>query len=376
MSATPEIRVGYLIDIIGESPGGTETQLVSVIRHLDRRCFAPELYVLRNSDLIDKSICPFYEMQVTSLLRPSTICKGHSLAALWRRHRLDIVHTHFRESNQLGVLLARAAGVGAVITTRRNQGHYRTKPELLSQKALNRLTSLIIANSRDTMRWTMKTEGVPEEKIRVVYNAIDVDRFWRVADDVRSRYRVEIGVAPSAPVVGIVANLRPVKALDTFVRAAAIVAEALPAARFLVIGEGDEDREDLRLLELCSDLNLSERLQFLGRRKDIPELLSTMNVGVLSSRSESMPNAVGEYMAAGLPVVSTDVGGVSELVEDGVNGYVVPVGDSRSMAERILQVLANPGAFPRAANARKIRELCDPGRIARQYEEIYRSVVA
>jgi glycosyltransferase involved in cell wall biosynthesis len=371
------IRIGYLIDTIGESPGGTETQLLALIRNIDRTRFQPFLYVLRRSDLIRRSdLCPLHEMGVGSLRSPLSVPKLHALVGLWRTHGIDILQTQFRESNQIGVLLARLAGIRTVVTTRRNQGHWLEKTELRCQRAINRLTRLIIANSVNTRNWVMDVEGVPEEKIRVIYNAIDVDTYVSVESGTRTRLRAKLGIDPLAPVVGIIANLRPVKCIGTFLRAASAFSALVPTARFLVIGEGDEDGEESRLIELSSELGLVDRILFLGRRKDIPDLLSIMNVGVLSSRSESMPNAIGEYMASGLPVVSTRVGGVAELVEDGVDGYLVPIDDSEAMARRILDVFAAPHKFHAARSREKIRRLCEPREIVRQFQDIYQELAS
>jgi glycosyltransferase involved in cell wall biosynthesis len=371
------IHVGFLIDIIGHSPGGTEKQLLTLIRNISHERFRVFLYVLKSSDLAGEwaEPCSLEQLHVDSLRSPSTVLKLRKLRRLWINNGIQILQTQFAESNVVGVALGKSAGIRDIITTRRNQ-EWQTRAEIVTQRVMNRFARLVVVNSTSTKGWVMEREGVPEEKIRVVYNAIEVDEYSNVDPGVSEGVRARLNIPPSAQIVGICANLRPVKSIGTLLHAAAEVVKVVPGVRFLVIGEGDEDGEEGRLKALAQSLGVAERVLFLGRRRDVPELLSTMDVGVLCSRSESMPNSVAEYMAAGLPVVSTDVGGVSELVEEGINGFLVSVGDSHTMARRILEILTTWRDFPAARNAEKIGRLCDVRQIAHQYEDIYESLVS
>ena len=139
-----------------------------------------------------------------------------------------------------------------------------------------------------------------------------------------------------APVVGIVAALRPEKNHDMFLRVAALVHEALPAARFLVVGDGPERA---RLEALAQSLGIAKVVRFLGTRRDVPEVLSLLDVLVLTSHSEANPLCLLEAMASEKPVVATRVGSVSETVLDGQTGYLVAPGDCSAMAGRVLELL-------------------------------------
>jgi len=165
-----------------------------------------------------------------------------------------------------------------------------------------------------------------------------------------------------------VANLRAVKGIVDFVHAASQLRMRHPEAHFVVVGRGPEEE---RLRRLASELGMDEVLHLLGMRTDVPELLQIFDVGVLSSHFESFSNSIMEYVAAGLPVVATDVGGVREILHDGENGFVVPPRNPAAMAARLDEVLSYPGgarAWPRIPEGVRRFEVAE---MVGAYEELY-----
>jgi glycosyltransferase involved in cell wall biosynthesis len=130
-------------------------------------------------------------------------------------------------------------------------------------------------------------------------------------------------------------NLRPEKDLETFLQAARGILDVIPSAEFLVIGDGTSGRQ---LKSLANDLHLAESVHFLGERPDIPDLLAALDILVMSSYTESFPNAILEAMAMGKPVVATNVGGIPEVVEEDRTGFLVPARDPKAIAERVLSL--------------------------------------
>jgi len=150
----------------------------------------------------------------------------------------------------------------------------------------------------------------------------------------------------------VVANLRhDVKDLPTFLRAARRVHDAIPNAAFLLAGEGELMPS---LVALARDLGLEDCTYFLGRRESVADLLSISDVCVLSSKAEGFSNSILEYMAAGRPVVATDVGGAREAIVEGGTGHIVPAGDDQTMAERITALLTRAGRSSMGDEGRKI----------------------
>jgi glycosyltransferase involved in cell wall biosynthesis len=365
------IKVAFVINTIYSPTGGTEKQLLLLLKNLDRNRFSPVLCVVQSSDWLEKEfdLCPLYNMGINSYRSPVTLGRFWKFVGFLKSERIDIVHTLFKDGMRLGIPAAKLAGVPKIIAVRRSQGYWMTPLDMKITKVLNRWVDLILANSHDTRQWTTKVEGFPLEKIQVIHNGIDLDPFASLPSDTRQRYRSQLGIPNDAPVAGIVANLRPVKAIDTFIRAAHLVTSALPSAWFVIVGDGDLD-EDLRVLAM--DLGVGERVLFLGRRTDIIPILSTFDVGVLTSTSESFSNAIVEYLAAGLPVVCTEVGGAREAVEEGDNGHVVPVGDYAQLAKRLIEVLKDErGKVMGEVSRRKALNLFSFQAMLKRYEDVY-----
>lgn len=331
-------KIAFVIDTIESPTAGTEKQLLLLLKHLDRTKFIPYLCVLRSSTWLREEFqfCELYEAEIPSFKSPAAIGSLYRLSQFFREKNINIVQTHFRDGSIAGIIAARLAGVKVVIGTRRNQGYWYTPLEIQLQKLLNHGVTRFIANSESTRQWAAATEGIPAKKIHVIYNAVDLESFQNVAGCDRGAVQLELGIPLGVPVVGIVANLRPVKGIDVFLRAAALVRKQLPASHFALVGEGGERR---MLESLAAELGISDAVHFAGRQTDIPRLVKAFDVAVLSSHSESFSNAVVEYLAAGLPVVCTDVGGCRECIQDGVNGFVVPVGDYQALARGILAIL-------------------------------------
>lgn len=334
------IRIAFVIDTIESPTAGTERQLLLLLKHLDRRRFLPSLYVLRSSPWLERefALCDLQVVGISSYKRAGAYLRLRRFARRLAASGIDIVQTHFRDSTIAGVISARLAGIGTVISTRRNQGYWHTRGELTLAKALNRWVTLVLANSESTKRWAMATEGVPEDRIRVIHNGIDLDEHRALDSRTRAQYRELLGLPDGSIAVGMVANLRPIKGIEVFLSAAAQAARQVPEARFIIAGEGEERAS---LEAYAARLGLAGSVRFLGRRRDIPALLSAFDIGVLSSKSESFSNSLIEYMAAGLPVVTTAVGGSSEAVEEGRTGFIVPVGDPHTLGEAVLRLIAD-----------------------------------
>jgi len=248
-----------------------------------------------------------------------------------------------------------------------------TRRELILQKALNLIPDVFVANSEATRQWAHRTEGIALDRVRVIHNGL-TGELVPVSDEQRFAARQFLGLPQDVPVAGIVANLRPVKRIDVFLRAAAITAQELPSARFVVVGEGDERG---RLENLCAELELTDRVMFLGRRSDVMEILPAFDVGVLSSDSESFSNAVVEYMAIGLAVAATDVGGCREALGISPSGILVPLGDAKALGQAMVKLLVDPagGELARFEHPRQVADLFSKARYVNAYSALYRELV-
>jgi glycosyltransferase involved in cell wall biosynthesis len=368
------IKIAFVIDTIESPTAGTEKQLLMLIKNLSNSRFKPYLCVLRPSEWLKNNFhsCDLIDVGVNSFADPRSYLNILKFVRFLKKSHIDIVQTHFVEGNKVGVIAAKLAGVKAIISTRRNQGYWHNRLELYFLRLLNLWVTCFLANSENTRQWTARVEGVDPQCIEVIHNSLETDLFYQATEKQRAVFRGELGFPSDAIVIGIVANLRPVKAIDVFIAAAKLVADREPLARFVIIGEGSER---IALESLCAEAGIKQKIRFLGRRTDIPALTSCMDIGVLSSNSESFSNAIVEYMAAGMAVVCTDVGGAREAVEDGVNGYVVPPGDLAQMAEKLLAVIQQKSAVAMGHKGReKAMLLFAQARIFEHYQQLYEEV--
>lgn len=357
------VRVAFLIDRLAVA--GTESQLVALIRRLDRRRVLPLLCLLDGEDELSRSLepdCPVLRLGVRGpLARPGVALKMLRLAEFLRRHRVEVLQMYFPDSTYVGAVAGLLAGVPHRVRARNNTGHWMTTAHRRLGRLVGRLLTATVANGEASRRSIIADQGAVPGSVVVLENGVDLERFpegraW----------------TPRAgrQLVGAVANLRAVKGLDVLVEAAARVVVAHPDAAFAVAGEGPERPV---LERLIGELDLAGRFDLLGSMTEVPEFLSRLDVAVLSSRAEGMPNAVLEYMAAGRPIVATAVGDTPCLIEDEVHGLLVPPGDPGQLAGAIGRLLADPGLAARlgAAARRRAEERYSREAMVRRFEDFF-----
>lgn len=279
------------------------------------------------------------EFKLTSFYDLNFLRQLRRCAKFLKQNRIEIVHTHDFYTNVFGVAAAKMARVPVKIASKRETGGVRSEAQKILEKQIFRLADAVVANSEAVKRYLID-EGVAAEKLNVIYNGLDLERLRPKTSD-RREICESLGLPDDEKIKFItsVANLRhKVKNQPMFLRAARQVSEKFPNAHFVLAGEG-ELREDLE--KLAADLGVSERTHFIGRCERVAELLSISYACVLSSFAEGFSNSILEYMAAGRPVVATDVGGAAEAILEGESGFVVESDDYKAMAKRLLELLEN-----------------------------------
>jgi glycosyltransferase involved in cell wall biosynthesis len=258
--AAGPIRIAFLIDNIESPTAGTERQLLLLLEGLSREEFEPYLYVLQNSIWLQKhfSLCPVHVLDILSMKKISSWRNTLRFVRELRRQKVDILQAQFTDDSKLGMISGFLARVPGIVATRKNQGYWMTRGSLVLQKILNHIPDVIVANSEATKQWAYRIEGIALDRVQVIHNGF-AGELIPVSDERRAAARESLGLPSDTPVAGIVANLRPVKRIDVFLRAAAIAAATLHAAQFVVVGEGVERG---RLEELCTELGLADRVIF------------------------------------------------------------------------------------------------------------------
>ena len=366
MTANP-VRVCFMIDRLTRA--GTESQLLALIRTLDRRRVEPTLVLLDGEDDLSRTLepadCPVMRLGVRKLVGIGAARGARRLRDFWREARPDILQAYFLDSSYFGAPIAKMCGIRTVLQVRNNLGYWLTPKHRVLGKAVRRFVDVTLTNSDAGKQVLVEHEGHSPDRVAVLENGVDTGRFNRfmLPDTTKKRVRV-----------GCVANLRRVKNIDGLLHAAKGAIERFPQLVFEVAGDGEE-RENLE--QLHSELGLGDRFVFRGATSDVASFLRSVEIAVLPSHSEGMSNALLEYMSAGRAVIATDVGANAKLVEHGKCGLIVPPGDGAALVEAIGQYVATPLRAAAYGSTARRRVETDYSRDAmtRRFEDFYRGLV-
>jgi sugar transferase (PEP-CTERM/EpsH1 system associated) len=350
------VRIAHVT--FGLDVGGQEKLLVEFARHADRERFDLRFISIGDRGPLAGDIealgWPLDALGAPSGLRPALIVR---LAASFRRWRPDVVHTHDQRALFYAGPATRLARVPMLVHTRHGRDVHATRRQAAMFRALSRLVDQFVCVSEEVAALSRARGGVAPSRLRTIKNGIDLDGFRFIGPD------------PAGPVV-TVARLSPEKDVANLVRATATAAERAPELRVEVAG-GGPCLADLK--QLAADLGVGGRIAFLGEVRDIPAVLARARMFVLPSRSEGIPLTVLEAMACGLPVVATRVGGLAEVVRDGVTGLLVPPADPAALAQAVLRIGRDPerGLRMGRAGRERVEQHFEIRRMVADYESLY-----
>ena len=373
----------YLIDTYISVPGsplkaGAEKQLYLLASSLNSDNFKPIIVQLIPDNKLTVSTgnmngLELFHFPTSRLYGLGGFRQLARLLTLTKSKRVDIIHTFFEKSEVMGWLIARFSGIPVWITSRRDLGFKRKiiydKIFRLSSKDCKRC----IANCHAVKNQVVQQGSLPGGRIEVIYNGLDLSVYQEPKNEQALRKELKIG--NGIHLVGMIANFNfEIKGHLYFLGAAKKILEKLPNVKFILVGDGPLRP---RYEEVAQELNIKKDVYFLGKRTDVPAILSNLDLSVLSSTSEGLSNVILESMAAGKPVVATNVGGSKEMVKDGITGYLVSPSDSRSMATAIMDLLRNPEkAVAMGEMGRKeVQEKFTVEAMVKKYEELYFSLL-
>jgi len=278
---------------------------------------------------------PVYHLTKPEGLTPSLSLK---IASLIRKLKVDLIHTHNVGPLIYGGLASIITGLPLIHTEHsrlpRCEKRLRSIEKLLSLKA-----SRIVAVSKCVADQLIEEQKIKPEKVKIIPNGVDVELFDNSRRE-RKDVREELGIEDTEIVIGTAGRLAAVKDYTTLIQAFALVrAESKKRVRLLMVGDGPERR---RLERMSNEIGVGERVIFLGMRDDVARLMAAMDIFALSSIDEGLPLAVLEAMSVGLPIVATDVGGIPEAVEHGLNGFLIPPRSPQQMAIALLKLIHDP----------------------------------
>lgn len=294
-----------------------------------------------------------------------------SIVRFLRQEEIDLVHAHLPLAGVVARLAGRLAGIPVVYTEHSLQERYHPLTRGMNM-ATWRLQSAAIAVSGEAATSVRRRVGdaVP---LTVIRNGIDVTAFDPSAST-RASARCNFAIAGSTPVIGTVAGFRAQKRLDLWLEAASLIMERVPDAHFIIVGDGPLKS---KLKNLVASLGIGDRVHFTGLLDDVRPSLAAMDVFMMSSDFEGLPVALLEAMASGLPVVATSVGGIPEVVDHGVSGYLVPPGQPDALAESAVSLIEDQQFLCEAGAKARLTIEAHFGveRMAREIESVYSSVL-
>lgn len=350
--------------------GGSERQAVELAKRLDRSRFVPIVACFKKvgplAAELPGGLEAVHAFPLTGFVTWGALGRAREFITLLRHLKVQVVQCFDFYSNLFAIPLARLAGVPVILGARRDEAVMRSAAQQKAERFSYRLATGIIANADAIKSQLVHRDGLRPEKVWVIHNGLDLKRFDVPADPPRDA-PLENGKVS----IAMVANLRPEKGHVVFLKAVQQVIARIPHAQFLIVGDGPM-RETIQTQ--MKELGVAGSVKMTGAVTNIPSLLRSVDIVVLTSlKNEGLPNAVMEAMAAGKPVVATDVGGTRELVSDGVTGYLVPVGDVPMIADRIHDLALSPVARKTMGDRarREIEEQFTVERTAKQFERLY-----
>lgn len=331
--------------------GGTEGQILNLVKHLDRSVFEIDSACMsKNGDLLneyEKLGVNIAEFPIAKLYSPTTLRQIIRFASAIRRNQYQIVHSYNFYSNAFAVIAAKLARTPLVVASIRDQGVYLTPAKKSFQKITCSLADKILVNANSIKDWLVE-DGYDESKISVIKNGIDLPLYNQ--QNYSHSIRNEFGIASDAPLIVMLARLNPKKGFEDLIRATALLKDKHPTARYMIVGamrtklDGaySDDETYLRALKaLTRECGVEGQFIFSGHRSDTANILAESDISVLPSHSEGLSNAILEAMASGKPIIATKVGGNPELVRHEINGLLVPPMSPDSLSAALDRLLSD-----------------------------------
>jgi glycosyltransferase involved in cell wall biosynthesis len=336
-------RILWMIDSL--MPGGAEQLLLTILKNFEHESFdirVLALQIRRGNPIADElersgiavDLAP---SQIRNLRNPIKLLR---LFFYVKNLSPELIHTQLEHSDILGNVFAKILRIPSVSTLHTLEvakdlrfAHFRLK---LKWFILKYFCDTIITVSEKTRDHHLKFGNLPKNKTSTIYNGIQLSRFQTHNRTQNEEIKINLGLSPNSIVITTVAVLREQKGIQFMIQALPEILRYEPNLTYLIVGDGVYASQ---LNNLVDDLGLQERVLFTGYRTDIPDILAVSDLFVLPSLGDALPTVLIEALAAGKPIIATQVGGIPEIITDGINGLLVPPADPESLAFACLKIL-------------------------------------
>jgi len=344
-----KIKILLLTDVLKSINGGAERQIYELAKRIDKNRFELYIRILHHIDIPAELKETGVNVQGLGIRRSygiNGILEGFKFSRFLKAEGVDILVSYHFASDIWGTIFGKLAKVPVIISNRRDAGFWRKRRHTVAYKLINRWVDKIVVVSEAVKQMVLRDEIASENKVEVIYNGVEPDKFSINIDIVAKKK--ELGLPLDSKVVGYVGNFNPIKGHKVLIEVAKSVLNKYPNVYFLLVGDGHLRVSLENAIRNTHDA-IRDHILFLGVRKDTPELLQVMDVCVLPSLSEGLSNTLLEYMAAGKPVIATAVGGNPEVIKDKINGILIPPGDPVVLNDNIVNLLENKELAQRLA---------------------------
>lgn len=346
-----KINVIHLVEEL--TIGGLEKILTTIVLNLNKEKYNVSVWCLKEGGFFaDELIKAGIEVKILHIFTSRNPLSVYKVYKLFKSRKFDIIHTHAYSAGTIGRISAFLAGVPVIISHNQNIYDYYNKYYRFVEWFLSRVTDGIICVSDEVRKYTHEIQGIDSKRLVTIYNGIDTICAVHKKDtyDLRN----ELGIPRDNIVIGTIAQFSEKKGLGYLIRSASLLLERKKDVNFLLVGDGAIRGE---LKQLCLNLKMEGKVIFAGERRDIPEILSLIDIFVLPSIREGLPLALLEAMACGRPVIATNVGGVPEVIRDGINGILVRPKDPEALCCAMERLLHDEGEM--AEMGGEGRKLCE-----------------
>jgi sugar transferase (PEP-CTERM/EpsH1 system associated) len=365
-------KINILHLIQGLEVGGLEYMTVSLLKGLDRTRYQTSVCCYDTLGSLAQAFNGSINIHYLKRKHGIDYSYPFKLANLLKKERIQILHLHNSTAFFYGVIAGKVAGVPAIVYTEHARDVFPNVRVKIADKILSLFTDKVIVVADFLKKNLVRYERFNPSKIMTIYNGIDEARFRLKKEP--AEIKRELGIPAFNRIIGIVARLDPIKNHKSLITAMHTVIKEFPSTALLIIGDGPLRDE---LVSFVRERRLEEHIKFLGIRNDVPRLLSVLDIFVLCSVSEGLPLTLLEAMAAGKPIIATNVGGIPEVVDHNSNGLLIPPDDTEALSDAIVELLRDrekAGKLGMMAK-RKFESNFSLSTMVKKYEEVYDSLL-
>ncbi|RLG88384.1 MAG: hypothetical protein DRO16_05140 [Thermoprotei archaeon] len=316
--------------------GGAEKQLYYLIKYLDREKFQPVVIALRSGSM---------ENDFREIVKIKIIGKRWKIDPFFffnlfhsiKEEKVDILHSFMFTSNTWGRICGVLLKIPVIVASERSMDLWKKWYHFKIDKILGNFTIKIICVSEEVKNYYLKKTELPESKFAVIENGVNLEEIEKT--EYKKELKDEFGIKEEDFVILTGGRLCKEKSIDVLLSVVPELRKEIKNLKILIVGEGEEKRN---LMEIVKKLNIENSVVFTGFRRDILSIIKISDIVVLTSKWEGMPNLILEGMALGKSVISTDIGGSKEIIEDGVNGFLLKYGDKKALVDKIIYLYKNP----------------------------------